>query len=70
MQHKFCSLRKMFGPNAGKARRASRAEIRAANRQTVNTPKAPGSESNFTGLPEDDNAIPVTTPVTSRQMQV
>lgn len=40
-----------------------------AERQTVETPKAPGSESNFTGLPKDPADIPVTTPISSRHMQ-
>lgn len=51
-------------------KKASQTEIRSSNRQTVETPTAPGSDSNFTGLPVDDNAIPVTTPVTGQQMQV
>lgn len=40
-----------------------------AGRQIVDTPKAPGSESNFTGLPMNKDDIPVTTPVTSKHMQ-
>ena len=39
-------------------------------KQNAEPPTAPGSASNFTGLPEDDNAIPVTTAVSSTQMQV
>ena len=42
----------------------------AAERQTVETPKAPGSESNFTGLPKNRDEIAVTTPIDSRQMEV
>lgn len=40
-----------------------------AERQTVETPKAPGSESNFTGLPEKAEDVPVTSPISSQQMR-
>ncbi len=40
-----------------------------AARQTVETPTAPGSNSNFTGLPKNGQDIPVTTPVSDPQMQ-
>ena len=42
----------------------------SSKKQIAEPPTAPGSASNFTGLPEDDNAIPVTTAVSSTQMQV
>ena len=42
----------------------------AAGPQTVDTPTAPGSNSNFTGLPKDSSKIAITTPITSEQMQV
>ena len=59
--------------NRGSAQRPSRRQVapeptRAA-RQTVETPTAPGSNSNFTGLPKNGQDIPVTTPVTDPQMQ-
>jgi hypothetical protein len=40
-----------------------------AQRQTVETPTAPGSNSNFTGLPEDPADIPVVGKVHGKQMQ-
>ena len=49
-------------------RRVAPEPARAA-RQTVETPTAPGSNSNFTGLPKNGQDIPVTTPVTDPQMQ-
>lgn len=51
-------------------RRHQHVQPAQAQRQTVETPKAPGSESNFTGLPKDPADIPVTTPVSSQHMQV
>ena len=41
-----------------------------ASRQTGDTPKAPGSESDFTDLPKNRDEIGVVTPITSQQMQV
>ncbi|KAK9804190.1 hypothetical protein WJX72_000175 [[Myrmecia] bisecta] len=38
-------------------------------RQTVDTAKAPGSQSNFTGLPKDKEDFPITTPISSKQME-
>ncbi len=49
---------------------AHQAPARPAARQTVETPTAPGSNSNFTGLPKDGRDVPVTTPVSDPQMQV
>jgi len=49
-------------------RRVAPEPARAA-RQTVETPTAPGSNSNFTGLPKNGQDIPVTTPVSDPQMQ-
>lgn len=43
--------------------------VTGAGRQTVETPKAPGSESNFTGLPKNRDEIAVTTPITSEHMR-
>jgi len=45
-------------------------QLARAERRTVESPKAPGSESDFTGLPKNKNDIPVTTPASSHQMEV
>ena len=51
-------------------RRRSASHVVSAERQTMETPKAPGSESNFTGLPANRDEIPVTTPISSEHMKV
>ena len=56
------------GPAAPRARSQGSSAKQAEDRAAV--VRAPGSESNFEGLPKDSGAIPVTTDVTSQQMQV
>ena len=51
-------------------RRSMHAQPAHAQRQTVETPTAPGSNSNFTGLPEDPADVPVVGKVSGKQMQV
>ena len=56
------------GPAAPRARSQGSSAKLAEDRAAV--VRAPGSESTFEGLPKDSGAIPVTTDVTSQQMQV
>jgi hypothetical protein len=56
--------------SAGAMRRRSHVQPAQAQRQTIETPTAPGSNSNFTGLPEDPADIPVVGDVSGKQMQV
>lgn len=51
-------------------RRSMHMQPAHAQRQTVETPTAPGSNSNFTGLPEDPADVPVVGKVSGKQMQV
>lgn len=51
-------------------RTRSASHVVSAERQTVKMPKAPGSESDFTGLPANRDDIPVTTPISSEHMKV
>ena len=54
----------------GMMRRRSHMQPAHAQRQTVETPTAPGSNSNFKGLPKDPADIPVVGKVHGKQMQV
>ena len=59
-------------PSAMHNRRAHRLPVSAAASQqkTAEPLRAPGSESNFVGLPADRKDIGITSPVSDRQMQV
>ena len=72
--HSLCNLQQVSvcsRPQVeGTMRRRSHMQPAQAQRQTVETPTAPGSNSNFTGLPEDPADIPVVGKVHGKQMQV
>lgn len=58
-------------PHCAAAQQKGRTEQETASQQTIGEPlRAPGSASNFVGLPADPEDIRVTTPVSDRQMQV